>query len=374
MSTLSAILLVGFLQGLIVVVNLLFSKANRAANFFLAGLIFLVSLKLVPYILGFSGYYQRFPWLSYAPLELETGFGPLLYLYVAALTRQKIPAYWRLHLVPLAIEAAYYSVMFCLPLSFRNDWHPRVQVHVDVFDTYFSLLSMAIYLVFALRRVREYRGWTAENQSQGDPVTIRFLHGILLAFGVTVLLDTTFQLLASFIPARTYLDSYAFYLWITVLAYGLGTAALRFSERIPQETAAVSDVPMKVAKVERPPNESGKDWSTRAKEIERQVHDLRAWEDPSLSLEALADRLAIPPSQLSKAINQGLGESFSGFVNRLRIAQVSEALRDETDKREILDLAFEAGFNSKASFNRCFKQVTGESPSEYRRRHRSSGA
>jgi len=36
--------------------------------------------------------------------------------------------------------------------------------------------------------------------------------------------------------------------------------------------------------------------------------------------------------------------------------------------RDVLAIAFDAGFNSKASFNRVFKRLTGQTPTEYRRR------
>jgi hypothetical protein len=107
MSTASTILLLGLIQGAIVVGTLLATRRDYLAHRFLAALIFLVSLKLVPYVLGFSGFYQQYPWLSYAPFELESGFGPLLYFFVLTRTAEKLPKGWGWHLVPLAIEAVY---------------------------------------------------------------------------------------------------------------------------------------------------------------------------------------------------------------------------------------------------------------------------
>ncbi len=51
----SIILLLGLVQGLAVSVGLLFKRTNRAANRFLAALIFVLSLKLVPYVIGYAG-------------------------------------------------------------------------------------------------------------------------------------------------------------------------------------------------------------------------------------------------------------------------------------------------------------------------------
>jgi AraC-like DNA-binding protein len=87
--------------------------------------------------------------------------------------------------------------------------------------------------------------------------------------------------------------------------------------------------------------------------------------DPELGLKQLARLLGTNSAYLSRALNEGLGMSFSSFVNGLRCEAVAEALRAGTD-RSLLDLAFEAGFASKASFNRAFRQRYGVTPRGYR--------
>ena len=45
--------------------------------------------------------------------------------------------------------------------------------------------------------------------------------------------------------------------------------------------------------------------------------------------------------------------------------------RAGTGERSLLEVAFEAGFSSKASFNRCFKLYAGETPSAFAARLKS---
>ena len=59
--------------------------------------------------------------------------------------------------------------------------------------------------------------------------------------------------------------------------------------------------------------------------------------------------------------------NFSAFVNGLRAEQVADQLKSG-DRRDLLELAFEAGFASKASFNRAFRARFGLSPSAFRRK------
>jgi AraC-like DNA-binding protein len=71
--------------------------------------------------------------------------------------------------------------------------------------------------------------------------------------------------------------------------------------------------------------------------------------------------------RLSRAINLGLGVNFSSFINGLRAEGVAEVLGTGTTT-DLLDLAFEMGFASKASFNRAFRFRYSMAPSRYRRK------
>jgi AraC-like DNA-binding protein len=74
---------------------------------------------------------------------------------------------------------------------------------------------------------------------------------------------------------------------------------------------------------------------------------------------------------LSRGLNLGLGVNFATFINDLRAQAVAEAL-SAGQSEDLLTLALEAGFNSKASFNRAFRAALGVSPSTYRRRREVS--
>jgi AraC-like DNA-binding protein len=86
-----------------------------------------------------------------------------------------------------------------------------------------------------------------------------------------------------------------------------------------------------------------------------------------LSLRDLAKALGITPHQLSWLINDGLDLSFSDLVNGYRIAVAKARLADPNlNSATILTVGFEAGFGTKAAFNRAFRKHTGMTPSEYR--------
>lgn len=97
------------------------------------------------------------------------------------------------------------------------------------------------------------------------------------------------------------------------------------------------------------------------------MQDERLHEAPGLDLQTLSQRSGWSPNQVSQALNQGLGQSFSEFVNSFRVAAARAYLSDPSDLRSALDIGLAAGFGSKSTFNSAFKRATGQTPSEYRR-------
>ncbi|MEZ4905955.1 MAG: helix-turn-helix domain-containing protein [Spirosomataceae bacterium] len=80
----------------------------------------------------------------------------------------------------------------------------------------------------------------------------------------------------------------------------------------------------------------------------------------------LAQKLKTNPSVLSAAINQNFGKNFNDFVNEYRIEEFKKQIQlPENKKLTLLAIAFDCGFNSKATFNQAFKKLTGQSPKEF---------
>ena len=92
------------------------------------------------------------------------------------------------------------------------------------------------------------------------------------------------------------------------------------------------------------------------------------WRNPELGLADLARDLGISENRLSERIRQGFGTSFYALLNRLRLEEFERLARDPARRdASVLELAFEAGFNSKASFYRVFREAHGITPGAFRR-------
>jgi AraC-like DNA-binding protein len=89
---------------------------------------------------------------------------------------------------------------------------------------------------------------------------------------------------------------------------------------------------------------------------------------PGLTIENLAELLKAPTHQLRHLINAGMGfRNFASFMNGYRLAHAKAALADVDRARDtVLAIAYESGFASLQSFNRVFKDVIGQTPTDFR--------
>lgn len=84
-----------------------------------------------------------------------------------------------------------------------------------------------------------------------------------------------------------------------------------------------------------------------------------------ITLPQAARKLQVPARQLSNAVNQIYGKSFSMHLNDLRVQEAQALLQTRPDL-SIIEVMHEAGFSTKSNFNKEFLRVTGMSPSAYR--------
>jgi AraC-like DNA-binding protein len=94
----------------------------------------------------------------------------------------------------------------------------------------------------------------------------------------------------------------------------------------------------------------------------------KLYRNSRLSLVSLAERLSLQPYQLSGIINGRLGRTFTDLLADFRMAEVKRRLSDPKETSNILDIAFDAGFGTKAAFNRVFKEREGLTPSDFKKK------
>ena len=83
------------------------------------------------------------------------------------------------------------------------------------------------------------------------------------------------------------------------------------------------------------------------------------------SMTDIAEKMGMDSSQFSRCFKKASGNTFTGFVNRLRVNRACQLLT-ETDKY-ISTICYHVGYNNVANFNRRFVEIKKITPSEYRK-------
>lgn len=88
----------------------------------------------------------------------------------------------------------------------------------------------------------------------------------------------------------------------------------------------------------------------------------------NLSLQDLSENVKIPQHHITQTLNIYKKQSFYDYINAYRVeAFINKLQKGDSNKFSLLGIAFDCGFNSKSSFNRVFKNITGKSPSDFKK-------
>jgi AraC-like DNA-binding protein len=371
-GSMSITLLIGGLYGMLFATLLWLARRNRLANRFLALLLVAIALRLVPYIIGYAGFYDVFPWLSFLPYNLSLAIGPLLYFYVRTLSApsESFDKRTLLHFIPVAIQFAYYCAVFPQSLAFKNNWDDTVHVpYVLPVEQLLTFASIASYWWLSFRHYRGYQSWLAQNVSDREDHHVEWVRNVLIALGITLVLWIGMVAFSRFVVKLNYFQVFPFYAWLQLLAYYLGTEGYRNARHdYPawiESTAPLGEIDAPIAQT--PALDAPiRDRRAEGEKLHEKILAASYWRDSEITLASLARKLGTNTSDLSRTINDGLGVNFNELINRMRVDSVKASLANPAEKRNLLDVAFDAGFSSKASFNRSFKLYAGATPTAFR--------
>jgi AraC-like DNA-binding protein len=367
----SVLLIYGVLQGTLLAGALLINpRGRRLANVLLAGLLLISVVHALPYCLLTIGVLQKFPHMISVAFILVPGMGPLFYFYTRALLR---PDYTpRILLVAIATLAP--------GLARFIEWISAVTDMDEVVDGYYHFLesgavpiaredTISLFIVIAYTIVFLFAAWRLIKRMEHELSVqyagatrrhfkwLKFLAAALLVIKLHAILTYALVFVAGRITVTGELTAV---LVKCLFVQSVAFVALLLPEGV---ITAVGDLPVRSRRTSN--DVAAADANFRA--LQEIMGDRKPYRIESLRLSDLAAILSIPSRELSELINDRLQTTFCDFVNTYRVADAKAMLgQPANDQFTLVAVAREAGFSSKSSFNRVFKNHTGMSPSEYR--------
>ena len=343
---------------------MLFSKKDKLTEDWLLGFIFSTITFNTFYVFLCAKNEGEFyiPYFSEFIYALPLLYGPFTWLYTKAVTLSdfKLKKIEWLHFIPFFV----FLVVICLPL-----WTSlKLPENTQLGYPFFKLILTPFYIIAIIILIRRYNRQFLEEYSFEMEANLTWLNWIIVG-AILVWIIATLSYIYNVINPDSALfpSDYNTLTFLTLYLFILGIVAIRHTRLFSTEEAApaIKKVPEHtLIPVKTTPT---KEDFTKAdlEKLEEAMLVKEAYLDSQLTLSKLAILTGIPAYRLSKVLKQK-ESSFFDYVNGYRIEKVKALLNEgKLTQLSMLGVAAEAGFNSKASFNRVFKKSTGMTPSQY---------
>ena len=360
---------------------LITKKGKNAADYLLLSWISITGFHLLTFYLFSTNQVSDYPTIIGIGLTLPLVQGPFLYLY----TRQQTTArpfkgIQLLHFLPVILANAIFIKFYLLSheqkveVFQQNGQGFKWQSAVNLYAIY---ISGIVYITLSFYHLLKYRKNLVNQFSNTEKINFNWLLYLIvwmMAIWIIILVVRN--------DSWTFGAAALFILW-------LGFFGIKQVQVFSQHKTMMAASPIRQGKmnsdanadkdvVELNPAESPAELkyqkSSLSDEDANRIHDRlnealtheKPFKNPELTLNDLAEILEVHPNHLSQVINSRENKNFYDLINEKRVEEFIEIiLKPESQQFTLLALAFDCGFNSKASFNRNFKKYTGRTPSEF---------
>lgn len=357
---------------------LLFNRKNKTlADKVLSLWLLVLGIHITVIYFKYSGYYEVYPHLIGSTSSLIFLYGPFLFFYVDAYIIQpvKFKKQYYLHFIPFMLYNIILIPFYLETPEMKLQYHHVILKDNPPLIVWIALavkiIVLPTYLGISLTRLNYHRKNLENFYANFDEVDLNWLRYIIWSAAVIGFAELGLGIMKlrenfdiSFESEKIIFVAVS--VWILALGY-YGLKQTPVFTSFSQKQPPINENPNKTT---APRYEKTRVIEEEASKQEKELIEYMQSEKPflrtKLSINDLAEDLGIPSHHISQVINERLNRNFFDFVNSYRIEELKVKLKDPRNKHlTMLGIAFDCGFNSKASFNRIFKKHTGQTPSEY---------
>jgi AraC-like DNA-binding protein len=371
-----SIILLGFFEGLLVTLLILLKHRKTVSDYLLSGFFLIYT---VTTLLSYLEIYNRIHGFPYpAFIFVSTPFlllhGPAIWMYVKSLTDQHFsfkPVYL-LNLLPFVLCVIDFTFQFYTIPTNEKIEILQTESFKHLFDYPIMIIAMAlsslIYFSWAALMVRRYNRKIKGYFSETTNYDLAWLRVVMIASAIVYTIIYVAFVADLVLPVASFQ-------WMHKVSFILGSIYLIVLGFFGHKQGNLfSDRPIAIDLPETEPM-LDETYSLDKRENDF-IHSLLAFMsekkpylNAEITLTTLATDLEVSSEYLSKIINGRLGKNFYDFINHYRIEEFkTRCTLPENKNFTLIAIAFDCGFNSKATFNRVFKNATGQTPGDYARK------
>lgn len=109
-------------------------------------------------------------------------------------------------------------------------------------------------------------------------------------------------------------------------------------------------------------------FSALAEKFKKLIEEEKIYKQESLHLEDVAAKLATNRTYVAQMMKTEFDTTFSAYINNCRVEEAKRIMENDEGEELMQTIAWECGFSSISNFNKVFKNVTGMTPSEWRKK------
>ncbi|HEX2935724.1 MAG TPA: helix-turn-helix domain-containing protein [Bacteroidales bacterium] len=368
-----SVILIGFFEGLLIALLVLMKKRKAVSDYWLSAFFLLYGVNT---LLSYLEIYNRangfpipaFIFISSPFLLLH---GPAIWMYVKSLTDQhfSLKPIYLLHLLPFLLCVLDFTFRFYTQPVDEKIKLLQTEAFKLFIDYPIAIIAMAasslIYFSWAYLLVKAYNRRIKGYFSETAHYDLAWLRVVMIASAVVYTVIYVPFLIDLIFPLASFQ-------WMHKVSFSLGAVYLIVLGFYGHKQGNLFvDKPLTADLLEQAP--MLEDASPVDKRENDFIHQLLKWVgekkpylNPEITLPILAADLNVSSEYLSRILNQRLGKNFYDFINHYRIEEFkTRCTLPEYKQYTIIAIALDSGFNSKATFNRVFKNSTGLTPGEY---------
>jgi AraC-like DNA-binding protein len=354
-------------------------RGKTRADYLLVAWLAVIGVHLLCFYIFSTRQYDDYPWLVVVAFPLPLVHGPFLFLYTTSqVSRRGFRFTQLLHFVPVLLSYLLFGEFFLLPADMQLE---AVRQEGRGYETHMMVNSLAVYLsgvtyiALALARLMRYKRSIVQCFSNTERINFNWLLYLIIWMVVIWLIVMFVGDSGSVFGAVS-----VFVIWIAYFGIKQVQVFSQGGKRTndPDEIAGIPPEPVQPTQSQLPETItnskyakstlSAADADSIHERLTRVMREEQPYKDPELTLDQLAKQLGIHPNYLSQVINTKEQKSFYDLINESRVNEfIRLSSQPQSQQFTLVSLAYDCGFNSKASFNRNFKKHTGVTPSEYRR-------